>query len=63
MEKESWETVFMGEVKAHVNKHGVSGIEDLFKQILDRWKEVEINIGVTGNVGVGKSSFINAIQG
>ena len=47
----------------HIEKYGVSGIEDIFKAKLEQWKEVEINIGVTGCAGVGKSSFINAIRG
>ena len=29
---------------------------------LNAWKNVEINIGVTGAVNAGKSSFINAIR-
>jgi predicted GTPase len=46
-----------------MEKHGISGYEELIKTKLRRWKDVEINIGITGNSGVGKSSFINAIRG
>jgi putative ribosome biogenesis GTPase RsgA len=50
-------------VPQHIEEHGVTGIEEFFKAELERWKDVEINIGVTGDSGVGKSSFINAIRG
>ena len=50
------------DVPEHIKEHGVSGIEKIFKAKLEGWKNVEINIGVTGNSGVGKSSFINAIR-
>ena len=63
MDDEEWELVSMKDVKGYVEEHGVSGIEDFFKTKLGRWKDVEVNIGVTGNSGVGKSSFINAIRG
>ena len=52
----------MKDVPEHIKEHGVSGIEEIFKAKLEGWKNVEINIGVTGNSGVGKSSFINAIR-
>ena len=57
-----YETLHAKGVPEHIHKHGVSGIEELFKAKLDDWKKVEINIGVTGNAGVGKSSFINAAR-
>ena len=63
MDDEECELVSMEDVKGYVEEHGVSGIEDFFKTKLGRWKDVEVNIGVTGNSGVGKSSFINAIRG
>ncbi|CAB4040875.1 interferon-inducible GTPase 5-like, partial [Paramuricea clavata] len=63
MDDSSWEFVFMEDVQGHIEEHGVSGIEEFFKTKLGRWKDVEINIGITGNSGVGKSSFINAIRG
>ncbi|XP_028405053.1 T-cell-specific guanine nucleotide triphosphate-binding protein 1-like isoform X2 [Dendronephthya gigantea] len=58
-----WEFVFMEDVQGHIEEHGVSGIEEFFKKKLEKWRDVEINIGVTGDSGVGKSSFINAIRG
>jgi predicted GTPase len=63
MDDSGWEFVFMEDVQGHIEEHGVSGIEEIFKTKLGRWKDVEINIGITGNSGVGKSSFINAIRG
>ena len=53
----------MEDVQGYIKEHGVSGMEEFFKRKLERWKDVEINIGVTGNSGVGKSSFNNAIRG
>ena len=57
------EEVNAEEIKEYIKRNGVSGIEEFFKMQLERWKEVEVNIGITGGSGVGKSSFINAIRG
>ena len=54
---------YVHDIPEYIEEHGVSGIEELFKSKLQQWKDVEINIGVTGDCGVGKSSFINAIRG
>ena len=35
----------------------------LLTEKLDEWKKVPLNVAVTGESGVGKSSFINAIRG
>ncbi|KAJ7387307.1 hypothetical protein OS493_004290 [Desmophyllum pertusum] len=51
------------EVKEYVDRNGVSNIEEFFKKTLERWQNIEMNIGITGNSGAGKSSFINAIRG
>ena len=58
-----YESVQMKNVLEYIEKHGVSGIQERFKAELDDWKNAKIKIGVTGNSGVGKSSFINAIRG
>ncbi len=58
-----WEIVNGKDVSEYIEEHGLSGIEEFYKAKLERWKDIEINIGVTGDCGVGKSSFINAIRG
>ena len=63
MDGDSWEFILTEDVQGHIEEHGVSGMEEFFKRRLERCKDVEINIGVTGNSGVEKSSFINAIRG
>ena len=51
------------DIPEYIEKNGLEGIEKLCKEKLERWKEVGINFGVTGDSGAGKSSFINAIRG
>ena len=51
------------DVRQHVEMHGLSGIEEFIRRKLEKWKDVQITIGVTGDAGVGKSSLINAIMG
>jgi GTPase SAR1 family protein len=55
--------IHTADIPKHIEVFGVFGIEELFKSKLHQWKDVEINIGVTGDCGVGKSSFINVIRG
>ncbi|XP_053374140.1 T-cell-specific guanine nucleotide triphosphate-binding protein 2-like [Mercenaria mercenaria] len=42
---------------------GTPAVKTRITEIMDSWKNEVINIGVTGNSGVGKSSFINAVLG
>lgn len=51
------------EVQEYIEKNGVTNLHELFKSKLDQWQEVDVNIGITGDSGAGKSSFINAIRG
>ena len=51
------------ELQEYIEQNGVSNIHELLKEKLDRWREVEVNIGITGDSGAGKSSYINAIRG
>ena len=57
-----WEEVNAEEIKEHINRNGVSGIDEFFKMQLERWKVVEVNIGIIGGSGVGKSTFINVMR-
>ena len=59
---EDWELIQIGELQEEVDENGVSNVEEFFKKRLDRWREVEVNIAVTGDSGTGKSSFINSIR-
>jgi putative ribosome biogenesis GTPase RsgA len=58
-----YEQLSMEDVPEYIKKHGLTGIDKFFKAKLQQWKNVKITIGVTGDSGVGKSSFINAIRG
>lgn len=42
---------------------GVGKLKEHIKSKNQEWKNIPLNIGVTGESGVGKSSFINAIRG
>ena len=53
----------MDNASKEIGKLNMSEIETFFKDELNKWKDVEINIAITGTPGVGKSSFINAIRG
>lgn len=57
-----WEVLTQEEIKGYVEEHGLARIKEYFKTKLERWREVEVNIAITGDSGVGKSSFINAIR-
>ncbi|KXJ25246.1 Interferon-inducible GTPase 5 [Exaiptasia diaphana] len=50
------------EVQEFIDKNGISNIDKFFKEKLEGWQDAEVNIGVTGDSGTGKSSFINAIR-
>lgn len=55
--------VEMQELEHEINVNGVSNIEEFLRKRLERWREVEVNIAVSGESGAGKSSFINSIRG
>ncbi|CAF1504995.1 unnamed protein product [Adineta ricciae] len=41
---------------------GVKGYEAYLQNKIDAWKTIPLNIGIVGNAGSGKSSFINAVR-
>ena len=59
---EDWEAIQMKELEKEIDDSGVSSIEAFFKERLDRWRDVEVNIAITGDSGTGKSSFINSVR-
>jgi len=59
---DDWEFIKMEELQEEVDENGVSNVEEFFKKRLERWREVEVNIAITGDSGTGKSSFINSIR-
>ena len=50
-------------IQDHISRNGVANIKQFLENELKLWKEVEVNIAVTGDSGAGKSTFINAIRG
>ena len=57
-----WEVIEMEELEKEIEVSGVSNIEEFFRKRLEKWREVEVNIAITGDSGSGKSSFINTIR-
>ncbi|CAF2677740.1 unnamed protein product [Rotaria sp. Silwood2] len=45
-----------------IEKNGVEGLTSFTQGQLDRWRQCSLNIAVTGNSGVGKSTLINTIR-
>jgi tRNA U34 5-carboxymethylaminomethyl modifying GTPase MnmE/TrmE len=54
---------YAGDVRRYIDNNGLIGLEDFLRKKLEEWKDIGINISVTGGVGAGKSSFINALRG
>ncbi|XP_053373552.1 interferon-inducible GTPase 1-like [Mercenaria mercenaria] len=50
-------------IRSAFSNGGATAVKGVIFEELHKWKDLPINIGVTGNSGVGKSSFINAIRG
>ena len=50
------------QLRDYINQNGFKDIDKILKPMLDKWREVEVNIAVTGDSGAGKSSFINTIR-
>ena len=58
-----FETIVTAEIRSYVEQNGLKGISEFLKEKLDTWKKTEVHLGVTGDSGNGKSSFVNAIRG
>ncbi|XP_052777620.1 T-cell-specific guanine nucleotide triphosphate-binding protein 2-like isoform X2 [Mya arenaria] len=51
------------EYKQLQKETGYAALREKLEDTINGWKKVQINIAVTGEVGAGKSSFINSIRG
>ena len=49
------------QLRDYINQNGFKDIDKILKPKLDKWREVEVNIAITGDPGAGKSSYINAL--
>ncbi|XP_060589996.1 interferon-gamma-inducible GTPase 10-like isoform X2 [Ruditapes philippinarum] len=51
------------DLKKEMEKAGVlHGLNNYIKNSFEKWADMELNVAVTGNSGVGKSSLINALR-
>jgi len=54
---------YLEELEKAFQSGGVAECRKFMEEKRDGWKSIPLNVAVTGNSGVGKSSFINAIRG
>jgi len=59
--EEDWQQT-NSEIEGYIKQKGVSNLAKFLTEKLERWRNIEVNIGITGDSGAGKSSFINAIR-
>ena len=62
----NWESKYVQDFQEEVEKNGLrdpDSIANYFKSKMDGWKEVQVDIAITGDSGARKSSFINTIRG
>ena len=62
----NWESKYGQDFQEEVEKNGLrnpNSTAKFFKSKMDGWKEVQVDIAITGDSGAGKSSFINTIRG
>ncbi|XP_046843674.1 uncharacterized protein LOC124437786 isoform X2 [Xenia sp. Carnegie-2017] len=53
----------LAQAKDHVDRNGVSGIEEFYHRQMNMFEKMKINLAITGIAGTGKSSFINVVRG
>lgn len=58
----NWEWKYVQDFQKEIETNGLRAMASFFKRKLKRWKDVEVNIAITGITGAGKSSFINTIR-
>ena len=63
MASKGWTEIIAMQVKEYFGQYGVSNINESLTKKLKSWQDVEMHIGITGDSGAGKSSYINAIRG
>ena len=59
--EEDWQKT-SSEIDEYIEQNGVEKLGEFLRQKMERWRNVEVNIGITGDSEAGKSSFINAIR-
>ena len=61
----NWESKYVQDFQKEAEKNGLrdpDSIATFFKSKMDGWKDVKVDIAITGDSGAGKSSFINTIR-
>ena len=54
---------FFDTAVSNIQENGIEGVQKEIEKELHKWKDVKIRLAIIGDVGCGKSSFINAIRG
>ncbi len=54
--------VDLDEVKDYVDQHGLDNFTGYVENKMNEWKDIPLNVAVTGSSGVGKSTLINTLR-